>query len=103
MAVGWARPSASTTDGGPLVGRRNGVPCGAVRVDGGPEAERGVALTCTHLGGIVRWDEAAGTWDCPLHGSRYDADGVVVSGPAIRPLRRHEGQPDASPGATVTR
>lgn len=51
-----------------------------------------VSLTCTHLGCTVRWNQAERSWDCPCHGSRFDVDGEVLSGPAVRPLER--GLPD---------
>jgi glycine/D-amino acid oxidase-like deaminating enzyme/nitrite reductase/ring-hydroxylating ferredoxin subunit len=47
---------------------------------------------CTHLGGVVRWNSAEKTWDCPCHGGRYDRHGHVISGPAP-----HDLEPAASP------
>jgi Rieske Fe-S protein len=51
--------------------------------DGGLHA---VSMRCTHLGCLVRFNAAEISWDCPCHGSRFDVDGEVLEGPAVRPL-----------------
>jgi len=41
---------------------------------------------CTHLGCIVPWVEGENQFHCPCHGSLFDKTGVVLGGPAPRPL-----------------
>ena len=88
MSAGWLRPVAgvlsrtSAQDGPQVAFDRWGPPTASAA---GREALSGV---CTHLGGVVRWNDAERSWDCPLHGSRFDDDGTVLEGPATCGLRR---------------
>ena len=52
-------------------------------------------LTCTHLRCRVAPIEGGG-FSCPCHGSRYDAEGRPVSGPAPKPLARPRLTPSGS-------
>ena len=55
-------------------------------VASGSLRRQGLTRVCTHLGGVVRWNDAERSWDCPLHGSRFDEKGPVIDGPAVRGL-----------------
>lgn len=71
---------------------------GAGHVSGGPvrptavatvdQGSCSVSAVCSHLGGILNWNDAEQTWDCPLHASRFTVDGEVIEGPATRPVGR---------------
>lgn len=49
-----------------------------------------VSGVCPHLGGILTWNDAEQTWDCPLHGSRFERKGRLLHGPATDDLRSME-------------
>ncbi len=47
----------------------------------------GITDNCTHLGCTFPWNANDNQFQCPCHGSRYDAEGRVLRGPAPLPLR----------------
>ena len=51
-----------------------------------------VSGICTHLGCSIRFEESGGQAEfaCNCHDSRFDVDGINLSGPAQSPLRRYE-------------
>lgn len=89
MARGWIEPVLSGSPSAPPAegeGRveRGIVPRAVCTVDG---TTHNVAAVCPHLGGIVSWNDAEKSWDCPLHGSRFAPDGTVLEGPVTTGLR----------------
>ncbi|KAK2782371.1 hypothetical protein FQN52_006119 [Onygenales sp. PD_12] len=53
----------------------------AVYKDEAGKVHRYSAL-CPHMKGVVCWNNAEKSWDCPVHGSRFSKDGICVNGPA---------------------
>ncbi|HEY9679560.1 MAG TPA: FAD-dependent oxidoreductase [Drouetiella sp.] len=59
---------------------RGGEKIAVCRDDHGNICER--SAICPHMGGVVQWNSLEKTWDCPVHGSRFDMSGTVLNGPA---------------------
>ncbi|MCQ1946348.1 MULTISPECIES: FAD-dependent oxidoreductase [unclassified Arthrobacter] len=88
MLTGWAAGLVNSTDTAPpegqgVVSRENGKPVGTCTVAG--ETSR-VSAVCPHLKGVLNWNDAEQSWDCPLHGSRFTAKGTLLEGPAVKNL-----------------
>ncbi|WP_280384403.1 FAD-dependent oxidoreductase [Nocardia wallacei] len=88
LSAGWAGalvPRRGSADPPPegrgRVERRGWSPTAVSTVDG---RTCRISAVCPHLGGILAWNDAEQTWDCPLHGSRFAADGTLLEGPATR-------------------
>jgi len=45
-----------------------------------------LSAACTHLGCLVKWDEAKSMVVCPCHAAFFDLHGNVLAGPAPAPL-----------------
>jgi glycine/D-amino acid oxidase-like deaminating enzyme/nitrite reductase/ring-hydroxylating ferredoxin subunit len=44
--------------------------------------------TCPHAGCEVRWNSAELSWDCPCHGSRFNVNGKILTGPTTQSLQK---------------
>jgi Rieske Fe-S protein len=77
-----------------------GGPAVIARDSGGVYA---MTITCTHRGCDVAPNAsgASTTLDCPCHGSRFDANGNVIRGPAGAPLVHFAVAVDAAGNLTV--
>lgn len=53
-----------------------------------------MSASCPHLAGVVSWNGVEQSWDCPCHGSRFDAHGKVIEGPAVNDLKKIESLGD---------
>ncbi|GAC1607734.1 MAG: FAD-dependent oxidoreductase [Pseudarthrobacter sp.] len=86
LAAGWMKLASDGTPPPDGAGKvyRDGVRPVAVSTVGGTTCR--LSAVCTHLGGIVRWNDSEQTWDCPLHGSRFSNDGQLLEGPATQNL-----------------
>ncbi|MDZ8170909.1 FAD-dependent oxidoreductase [Microbacterium xanthum] len=90
-ASGWmnahrrAVPVTRPEEGRGVVAHRGVRPIGISTVDG---VTRAVDAVCPHLGGVLAWNDSESTWDCPLHASRFTAEGTRIEGPAVCDLRR---------------
>jgi len=97
LTGGWAGatshslPDEDPAEGEGVVGRVGVRPAARSTVD---DRTCTVSAICTHMGGVVSWNDAERSWDCPLHGSRFSPTGRVLEGPAVDDLPEWGGAAD---------
>jgi len=67
----------------------------------GNDSSYALRARCTHLGCRVAYDPTTGIFKCPCHGSRFDAKGERISGPARHSLERLEISRDKDGNAVI--
>lgn len=88
-AGGEVEDAAAIAPGAGAVMRRGLTRLAVYRDADGVLHER--SAVCPHLGCIVAWNGLENSWDCPCHGSRFDAFGAMLSGPAATDLAPASG------------
>jgi glycine/D-amino acid oxidase-like deaminating enzyme len=89
LAKGWVTPITAATNQTPEHGGVvSGPPWHLEARSNVGGVEHIVSPVCPHLGGIVNWNDADESWECPLHGSRFAPDGTLLEGPATADLTR---------------
>ena len=48
-----------------------------------------VKLICPHMKCSLVFNKSTKTWDCPCHGSRFDLDGNILEGPAVKNISKN--------------
>lgn len=72
-------------EGSGVVSREGTTPVAVSKIDG--EICK-VSAICTHMGGVLSWNSLEHSWDCPLHASRFTAQGTRIEGPAVDDLEQ---------------
>jgi cytochrome b6-f complex iron-sulfur subunit len=77
-------PGTLPAVGAPPVGN----PTGRFWLSNTPDGLLALSMVCTHLGCLYAWVPANDRFECPCHGSKFEADGTYIEGPAPRGLDR---------------
>lgn len=51
---------------------------------------RALDPVCPHAKCYVAWNDSEKSWDCPCHGSRFDVNGKILTGPVMHELKKVE-------------
>lgn len=69
-------------------------PLSVFRDPANSEALIAVNATCAHQGCVADWNKDAGLLICPCHGSKFNPDGSIDTGPVEEPLEVFEAKID---------
>ncbi|KAH7028198.1 FAD dependent oxidoreductase [Microdochium trichocladiopsis] len=71
---------------GGVLNPKTGTPVAVYKDENGQVTK--LSALCPHMKGVVCWNATEKSWDCPVHGSRFGAEGTCVQGPAKMGLTR---------------
>ncbi len=93
-------PSTLPQKGSPPVGR----PEGKFWLSNTNNGLLALSMICTHLGCLFKWVDTNNRFECPCHGSKFQADGTKIKGegPAPRNLDRFIVTVHAGGAARIT-
>jgi len=94
-----AFPSLANPGNGLVVAVHGGSPIVVIRKDAGSAVA--LSAVCTHEACTIEFDPTTAGATCPCHGSKYDAAGNVMNGPASHSLQLFPASV-GSDGITVT-
>lgn len=80
--------------GGSVIGLAAGMSQPIVLVRSDPGQITATNSRCTHMGCTMAFNELNYTLDCPCHGSSFELDGRIVTGPASEPVKSYPTQYD---------
>jgi glycine/D-amino acid oxidase-like deaminating enzyme/nitrite reductase/ring-hydroxylating ferredoxin subunit len=83
IAPAQAKPDEIGRNKGAVI-TQDGKKVAAYRDEKGRLHRRSAA--CTHVGCVISWNSFERCWDCPCHGSHFDARGEAIQCPAVAPL-----------------
>lgn len=64
------------------------IPAGRFHMSNTPAGVLALYGVCTHLGCLPKWVATNDRFECPCHGSKFEANGSYIEGPAPRGLDR---------------
>lgn len=78
------------------------IPAGRMHLSTTEDGFLALYAVCTHLGCLPKWTPGNNRFECPCHGSKFEANGDYIEGPAPRDLDRFVATITFADGTSAT-